>query len=297
MKKPASNGQLTLPCPAKLNLFLHILGRRPDGYHELQTVFQLLDFGDELRVTASDDKEIILSCDMKGLAEGIKLDTADNLVHRAAALLQQKLDQHGHPPKGAKLHLTKHLPAGGGIGGGSSDAATTLLALNHLWQTGFSLDELADLGATLGADVPVFIRGRSAWAEGVGEKIEALNLSNRWYVVLAPNCAVSTASVFTHKDLTRDSMAITVRAFLKEGGRNDCQPLVESLYPEVKEAVTWLSSHGRAQLTGTGACVFAAMSSQTEAQDVFANRPAHIGGFVAKGVNTSPLHKSLSNRA
>ncbi len=185
------------------------------------------------------------------------------------------------------------MPAGGGIGGGSSDAATTLLGLNHLWQTGASLDDLAEIGQGLGADIPVFVRGKTAWAEGIGEQLQPVEMPSRWYVVLAPNCHVNTAQVFSHKRLTRDSIAIKVRAFLEEGGRNDCQPLVESLYPQVKDAVDWLSRFGPAQLTGTGACVFAPFSDEQSARSVFAKRPIELEGFVAQGVNESPLHQRL----
>lgn len=274
---------LNLPCPAKLNLFLHITGRRDDGYHQLQTLFQLLDYGDELSLSSRPDPVITLAPDFSAIP------TELNLVYRAARLLQFTTGC----PHGVDIFLTKRLPAGGGIGGGSSDAATTLVGLNQLWGTGLSLAELASLGVQLGADVPVFIHGRSAWAEGIGERLAPLELPARWYVVLAPNCAVSTAEVFSHKDLTRNSIAIKVRAFFEEGGRNDCQPLVEKLYPEVKEAVDWLSRFGLARLTGTGACVFAAFSSEQAAQEVFAQRPQLFKGFVAKGVNESPLHQRL----
>lgn len=275
--------RLALPCPAKLNLFLHITGRRDDGYHQLQTLFQLLDHGDELVLSSRPDPVITLAPEFPA----IPLES--NLVYRAAHLLKAATGY----PHGADLYLTKRLPAGGGIGGGSSDAATALLGLNRLWGTGLCLTELARLGVQLGADVPVFVHGRSAWAEGIGEDLTALELPTRWYVVLAPDCAVSTAEVFSHKDLTRNSIAIKVRAFFEEGSRNDCQPLVEKLYPEVKEAVDWLSRFGLARLTGTGACVFAAFSSEQAAQEVFAQRPQLFKGFVARGVNESPLHQRL----
>lgn len=274
---------LSLPCPAKLNLFLHITGQRADGYHNLQTVFQILDYGDQLDLTLLPDDRIELTPLLPDIA------VEDNLVYRAAHLLKQTTGY----PSGAHLHLTKRLPAGGGIGGGSSDAATTLVGLNHLWQTGLSEQELAQLGGQLGADVPVFIHGRSAWAEGVGDQLRPIELPSQWYVVIKPACAVPTAEVFSHKDLTRDSIAIKVRAFLEEGGRNDCQPLVERLYPKVKDAVDWLSRYGTARLTGTGACVFAPFTSKTEALKVFAERPENFSGFIAEGVNESPLHQRL----
>lgn len=274
---------ITLPAPAKLNLLLLITGRRDDGYHNLQTVFQLLDYGDELSLCRNATGLITLTPEFNTIA------TESNLVVKAARLLQH----HSQCPLGASIHLTKRLPTGGGIGGGSSDAATTLLGLNHLWQTGLNQDQLAILGQQLGADVPVFVRGSSAWAEGIGERIKPIELPTRHYVVLAPNCQVSTAEIFSNRGLTRDSIAIKVRAFLEEGGRNDCQPLVESLYPQVKDAVNWLSRFGPAQLTGTGACVFAPFPNLEAAQAVFAKRPSELSGFVAQGVNESPLHQRL----
>lgn len=274
---------LVLPCPAKLNLFLLITGRRPDGYHNLQTLFQLLDYGDELHLTINQTGVLSLAPDFPDIPLN------NNLVYRAAKLLQTATGCRF----GADMHLIKHLPTGGGIGGGSSDAATALVGLNYLWQTGLSEDELAELGRQLGADVPVFVRGRTAWAEGVGEQLRALELPAKWYVVLAPQCAVSTAEIFSNEGLTRNSNGITVRAFLEEGGRNDCQKVVEKLFPQVKDAVDWLGRFGPAQMTGTGACVFAAFSTEAEARAVFAKRPTQLNGFVAKGVNESPLHQRL----
>jgi 4-diphosphocytidyl-2-C-methyl-D-erythritol kinase len=274
---------LTLPCPAKLNLFLHITGRRPDGYHNLQTLFQLLDYGDELELSISPTGRIQLTPEFPAIPLEL------NLVYRAAKLLQAA----AHCPLGADLHLIKRLPLGGGIGGGSSDAATTLVGLNYLWHTGLNEDQLAELGRQLGADVPVFVRGKTAWAEGVGELLTPMKLPPKWYVVLAPNCAISTRDVFASEGLTRDSIGIKVRAFLEEGGKNDCQKVVEKLFPQVKDAVDWLDRFGPAQMTGTGACVFAPFATEAEAHGVFAKRPAQLNGFVARGVNESPLHQRL----
>lgn len=274
---------LLLPCPAKLNLFLHITGRRPDGYHEIQTLFQLLDYGDDLRLELDTSGALELTPAFAGIA------LQDNLVFRAARLLQTATGCH----LGASMHLTKRLPMGGGIGGGSSDAATALVGLNHLWGTGLSLDQLAELGRQLGADVPVFVRGRTAWAEGIGEQLTPLEFPSKWYVVMAPDCSVSTREIFSNEGLTRNSENITVRAFLEEGGKNDCQKVVEKLFPQVKDAVDWLGCFGPAQMTGTGACVFAAFSTEAEAREVFAKRPIQLNGFVAKGVNESPLHQRL----
>lgn len=274
---------LRLPCPAKLNLFLHILGRRSDGYHQLQTLFQLLDYGDELQVSATNDGAIWLENPLPGVADN------DNLIIKAARLLKE----HTGCSLGARLAILKRLPMGGGIGGGSSDAASTLLGLNHLWGLNLSLEELAALGRRLGADVPVFVQGRSAWAEGIGEELTPVELPERWFVVLAPKAHVSTAEIFNHKRLTRDSAPITMRAFLEEGGRNDCQPLVEELFPDVKDAVGWLTQFSAAQLTGTGGCVFASFASQEQAERVMLERPGQLNGFWAKGVNESPLHSYL----
>jgi 4-diphosphocytidyl-2-C-methyl-D-erythritol kinase len=284
-----ANGDLNvtwiLPCPAKLNLFLHILGRRPDGYHNLQTLFQLLDYGDRLHIQATESPAIVLTPDLPSVP------MEQNLVYRAASLLQNTTDCK----LGAQLHLEKILPLGGGIGGGSSDAATTLVGLNHVWQTGLTPDELAELGRQLGADVPVFVRGQTAWAEGIGEQLTPMELPSHWYLVLAPTCHVSTREIFSNEGLTRHSNGIKVRAFLEEGGQNDCQKLVERLFPQVKDAVNWLSRFGRAQMTGTGACVFAPFATEAEARDVFAMRPVQFDGFVARGVNQSPLHQTLQN--
>ncbi len=278
---------LSLPAPAKLNLFLHITGRRADGYHNLQTLFQLLDKGDELHFRCRDDGQLQLTPSLPGVADG------DNLIIRAARLLAQTT----RCPLGADIHLEKCLPMGGGIGGGSSNAATTLVGLNQLWGTGLNLDQLADLGARLGADVPVFIRGQSAWAEGIGEQLQAIELPEKWFLVLTPDCHVSTAEIFSHKELTRDTPIIKVAAFFEQGGHNDCQPLVQKLYPAVDTALEWLSQHGDARMTGTGACVFAPFDTAEAAEAVLAelgrSGPENLQGFVAKGVNQSPLHSRI----
>ncbi|MDB6062599.1 MAG: 4-(cytidine 5-diphospho)-2-C-methyl-D-erythritol kinase [Verrucomicrobiaceae bacterium] len=272
---------LTLLSPAKLNLFLHITGRRADGYHELQTLFQLLDYGDTLHFVESDT--LTLNPQIPGVA------AADNLILRAARLLQATTGCN----KGAAITLEKRLPLGGGIGGGSSNAATTLLALNALWDLRLSLDELAALGLQLGADVPVFVRGRTAWAEGVGESLDAVTVPPRNYLILVPPCLVSTALIFSQQSLTRNSSAITIAAFLREGGRNDCEPVVRSLYPEVAFALDWLSNFAPARMTGTGACVFASFTERAAAESVLLQRPEGYQGFVAQGVSVSPVHTAL----
>ena len=282
---------LSLPAPAKLNLFLHVTGRRADGYHTLQTVFQLLDFGDTLTLHARDDDRIELITDLPGVA------AADNLIVRAAHALRAATGCR----RGVSIELIKRLPMGGGIGGGSSDAATTLLGLNRLWQLGLSLDALAALGLTLGADVPVFVRGRSAWAEGVGELLQPIELPSSFYMVMVPPCAVSTAKIFTSPALTRDTSPIRIAAFLGGGtppvGRNDCEPVVKTLYPEVAFALDWLSRFAPSRMTGTGACVFASFTSRSDAEGVLKQLPPGYIGFVAQGVNISPAHTALQLQA
>ncbi len=282
---------LSLPAPAKINLFLHITGRRADGYHQLQTLFQLLDYGDRLDFQRRDDGTITLSPVHPAIAE------KDNLVYRAAKALQQQA-QRQNPAQhyGADIHLTKRLPLGGGLGGGSSDAATTLIGLNQLWQLGFSREQLAAIGLKLGADVPVFIHGRTAWAEGIGEIISPVDTAECWYLVLAPDVEVSTETIFSHQQLTRDARAITIRAFLEQGGRNACQPIAEKLYPEVKTAREWLEQYANVRMTGTGACIFASFEDEAQARQVLADVPQRWQAFVARGVNHSPAYPNGSLR-
>ncbi len=274
---------LSLPAPAKLNLFLHITGRRPDGYHNLQTLFQLLDYGDRL------DFEINASGAIEVVPALTDVPPEDNLIYKAATLLQQTTGC----TLGASIHLHKRLPMGGGLGGGSSDAATTLLALNSLWRLQLSRKQLMTIGQQLGADVPVFIFGHSAWAEGVGEQLSAVAIPAEWYLVLAPGVQISTAKIFNHQGLTRNTHPIKIRAFLERGGRNDCQTVVEALYPQVKKARLWLAQFAEARLTGTGACLFARFASEADARSVLEQMPAPWQGFVAKGINESPLLKQL----
>ena len=262
--------------PAKLNLFLHVTGRRPDGYHSLQTVFQLLNWGDDMRFEWRASPDITLSGDTDDIAP------EDNLILRAAKLICPS-DQ------GAHVHVRKRIPRGGGLGGGSSNAATTLLALNRLWELGLSLDALLRIGEPMGADVPVFIQGQNAWAEGIGEELTPLSLPRRWFVVAQPDCMVSTAEIFAHPELTRQTPPITVQAFFSGGGRNDLQPVVESRYPEVQRAVEWLKEHSaNARMTGSGACVFASLESEQEAHDIAAQAPAGLAVIVAEGLARLP---------
>ncbi|MGE6690659.1 4-(cytidine 5'-diphospho)-2-C-methyl-D-erythritol kinase [Stutzerimonas stutzeri] len=278
---------LTLPAPAKLNLMLHIVGRRADGYHELQTLFQFLDHGDELSFSPRKDGEIRLHTELPGV------DHDSNLIVRAARLLQHE----SGCPQGADIHLLKRLPMGGGIGGGSSDAATALLGLNHLWQLHLEEDQLAELGLTLGADVPVFVRGRAAFAEGVGERLQPVELPEPWFLVIAPQVSVSTAEIFADPELTRNTPAITVRSLLAGGGHNDCQPIVEKRYPEVRNALSLLNKFVPASMTGTGACVFGSFPNEGEADKVRRQLPATLPSFVARGRNVSMLHRCLEKLA
>ncbi len=274
---------ITLSAPPKVNLFLHITGQRDDGYHNLQTLFQLLDGGDQLRLTATDDGAIKLSPQIPGVAE------QDNLIVRAARALQQKT----HCTQGCSIELTKTLPMGAGLGGGSSNAATTLLGLNALWGCNLSIAELARLGARLGADVPVFIEGRSAFAEGIGDQLTAMDIPESWYLVITPPCTVPTGEIFSHPQLTRHSPPIKIRALSEEQYRNDCQAVVEKLYPPVKEVLEWLENHGKPMMTGTGASVFCRWKTRAEADRVLAEVPRDWNAFVARGVNHSPVHKQL----
>lgn len=283
---PNMNTTLELLSPAKLNLFLHITGRRADGYHNLQTLFQLLNYGDTLRFKVRTDNKIILSPQIPGVA------FEDNLIIKAVRILQK----YTGVTYGADIQLEKRLPMGGGIGGGSSNAATTLVALNFLWQCSLSSMQLQQLGLQLGADVPVFVNARTAWAEGVGEALQPIEMPENWFLVVQPDCHVSTQQIFSHKDLTRDSPAIKVAAFLEQGGQNACQALVRRLYPQVDEALNWFAEHGyHAKLTGTGACVFAQFTTTEAAQQVLQSLPKQLPGFVAQGINQSPLYRLISS--
>ena len=267
--------------PAKLNLFLHVLGQRNDGYHQLQTLFQLLDEGDTLQFEPLSDGE--LRFEVRSNTTGQRLPLEDNLILQAARLLRTHA---GVPALGARISLDKRIPMGGGLGGGSSDAATTLIALNRYWQLNLSQTDLKALGLQLGADVPFFIDGRSAWGEGVGEQLQAVTLPPRWYLVVTPDCTVSTAEIFSHENLTRNSPAITIADFLAGGSRNDCEPVTRELYPEVSRALAWLTQFGLARMTGTGASVFASFEAENTANAALSQLPEHWQGFVARGLNS-----------
>jgi len=267
------------PAPAKLNLFLHITGRRPDGYHTLQTVFQLLDYGDELTFDLRPDGVIRRLQGAAGVAE------EQDLTVRAAARLQREAGVW----QGVDIRVLKRIPMGAGLGGGSSDAATTLVALNALWGVNWPLERLAGLAVELGADVPVFVHGYTAWAEGVGERLRPLRLPERWYVVITPNCTVSTGRVFSDPALTRNTPPIKMVDFAYAETRNDCEHVVRECYPEVARALDWLGRWRGARLTGTGASVFAAFPERAQARRAAAQVPPAWEVFVARGVNRSPL--------
>jgi len=267
------------PAPAKLNLMLRIVGRRTDGYHLLQTVFQFLDIGDRIGFKVRQDDRICRVNALPGVTEEC------DLAIRAAKLLQM----HCGTTLGVEIHLEKHLPMGAGLGGGSSDAATTLTVLNRLWDARCSMDQLAELGLKLGADVPVFIRRRSAWGEGIGEKLEPLELPCPWYLILVPPCHVSTAGIFSDPDLTRNSPRIRIRDFLAGSVQNDCLSVVCRRYPPVQEAMQWLGRYSSARLTGTGAAVFASFEDEVRLRQVYKEVPARYRSFIARGLNRSPL--------
>ena len=274
---------VVLPSPAKLNLFLHITGRRADGYHSLQTIFQLLDYGDSLSFRVNPSGDIHLSPAIDTVA------AEDNLIVRAARLLQTATGCM----QGCDITLDKQIPMGAGLGGGSSNAATALVGLNKLWQTGLSTDQLADLGAQLGADVPVFVRGNTAFAEGIGELLTAVELPEQWYLVITPDIQVSTAEIFSNPQLTRDTSPIKIRALSEVQYSNDCQAVVTELYPAVKQALEWLVDYRDPLMTGTGASVFCSFDNHTEAQKALDLVPKQWRAFIARGDNRSSLHREL----
>ena len=271
----------TLSAPAKINLCLLITGRRPDGYHDLQTAFQMLDICDTLSFELSDQLSV---------ESNIDLPVQTNLVYLAAKLLQE----FSSTKQVATIHLDKFLPMGAGLGGGSSDAATTLLGLNRLWNLNISAKELMRLGRQLGADVPVFVFAQSAWGEGIGEVLTPLVLKSSFYLIVSPNCHVDTARIFSHPELTRDSSTITIARFLEHGARNDCEFVVRELYPEVDEVLLWLNKWGPAKMTGTGSCVFLQFDSRLEAQSVAKQVPEQWTTFVAQGLDKSPVVSELA---
>jgi 4-diphosphocytidyl-2-C-methyl-D-erythritol kinase len=278
------------PAPAKLNLFLHITGRRPDGYHDLQTIFQLIEHCDRIGLAVRSDGRITRSAGMS------EVEPDQDLAVRAARALQR----HTGVGLGADIQVIKHIPAGGGLGGGSSDAASVLLALNALWRCDLSLQQLAQLGMALGADVPVFVYGNSAWGEGRGEQLTPMELPPRWFLVIHPGAGVSTAEIFQAPELTRNSTILTIRAFSESRAVNVFEPVVCARRPEVADALGWLreqiDAHGApvaARMTGTGACVFASFERGEDAERIAARVPDRWNSFVARGLNRSPLHAML----
>lgn len=280
MGRPASalNGA-GWPAPAKLNLFLHILGRRADGYHELQTVFQFLDFGDRLHFALRADGELRRGNDVAGV------DAATDLTLRAAEALRR----HTGCRQGCEIRIDKRIPLGGGLGGGSSDAATTLVALNRLWELQLADAALAQIGLALGADVPVFVHGFSAWAEGIGEVLQPVSPPEPWYLVVTPDCAVDTRQAYAAPDLPRATAPITWADFMAGRAHNDFEPVVRRQYPPVAAALDWLGAYGPARLSGSGASVFAAFDGRAPAEQALAAVPPPWRGFVARGLNRSPL--------
>ncbi|MBE0095947.1 4-(cytidine 5'-diphospho)-2-C-methyl-D-erythritol kinase [Citrobacter freundii] len=277
------------PSPAKLNLFLYITGQRTDGYHSLQTLFQFLDYGDTIDIALRGDGEIRLLTPVEGVAH------EDNLIVRAARLLMKVVSESNRLPKGsgADISIDKRLPMGGGLGGGSSNAATVLVALNHLWQCGLSIDELAALGLTLGADVPVFVRGHAAFAEGVGEILTPVEPEEKWYLVAHPGVSIPTPVIFNDPDLPRNTPKRSIKTLLKCEFGNDCEVIARKRFREVDAALSWLLEYAPSRLTGTGACVFAEFDTESRARQVLEQAPEWLKGFVAKGVNLSPLHRAL----
>ena len=272
------------PAPAKINHFLHVTGRRDDGYHLLQTLFQFLDLADELRINVTADSRI------RCLRNYHQVDEQDDLVVKAAKLLQEI----GGSSRGAEIQVDKRIPIGGGLGGGSSDAATTLVALNCLWETGLTVEQLAEAGLSLGADVPVFVHGFAAWGEGVGEKLEPVELPENWYFLIYPNTPVVTAEIFNAPELMRATPRVTLRDFHQGSCHNDCEPVVRRTCPEVAAALDWLNVRAEARLSGTGASIFAAFSEQDQAAELLQELPAKWQGFVTRGCNRSPLMERLA---
>ncbi|SFD56393.1 4-diphosphocytidyl-2-C-methyl-D-erythritol kinase [Pseudoalteromonas denitrificans DSM 6059] len=271
--------------PAKLNLFLHINARRSDGYHELETLFIFLNYGDKLTFNVTKNTQVTL------LSNTNEIPNDDNLVIKAAKALQKATKCQ----LGADIYLEKNLPMGGGVGGGSSDAATTLLVLNQLWQTNLSITQLCNIGIKLGADVPVFIKGEASIAQGVGEELKPINLKEKWYLVLHPNVHISTAKIFSHPDLPRNTPKLKTD-WQSFPVRNDCEDLVKKYYPEVDKTLQWLLKYAPSKMTGTGACCFSSFETKAQAQHVLNALPDCWQGFIAKSAMVSPLHKQISTK-
>ena len=289
------------PAPAKLNLFLHVVGRRPDGYHLLQSVFQLIDRSDTLHFDLRSDERIVRTTDVPGVPE------EQDLIVRALRALQAEYQRrHGRLPPGIDVAVEKCLPMGGGLGGGSSDAATALMAANHLWRAGLTDAELIALGLPLGADIPFFLFGETAFAEGVGEALQAVPGPDCWYVVIEPGVSVPTVAIFTATDLTRNTKAITISDFSRRHvesndligfGKNDLQDVAARLFPPVAEAIEWLGGYGAARMTGSGSCVFCAFSTEHEAEQVLKHVPARWRAWKAKALQRHPMKMLLQTHS
>ncbi|WP_019025924.1 4-(cytidine 5'-diphospho)-2-C-methyl-D-erythritol kinase [Colwellia piezophila] len=284
LSNPFLNKAFEFPAPAKINLFLHIVGQRDDGYHNLETLFQFIDHSDTLNLTVTEKSEITLLTPIEGV------NNEDNLIVKAARLLKKA----SNTAFGVKISINKILPMGGGLGGGSSNAATVLVALNTLWQCQLSLTELATLGLSLGADVPIFVHGFAAFAQGVGDELSAMHPQECWYLITKPECSISTQQVFTAVELPRNtkrlsSSALDTSDFINDKFHNDCQTLVIKHYPEVAKLLAWLVEYAPSRMTGTGACVFTRFSNQREARSLQAKLPKGVSSFVAQGLNKSPL--------
>lgn len=273
------------PAPAKLNLFLHIIGKRTDGYHLLQTVFQFIELADKIDFTITESGLI------KRSKHSLVVDENNDLVIKAA----NKIKEISGSKLGVDISIEKNIPIGAGLGGGSSDAATTLVALNELWHVGLSVEELTKIGLSLGADIPFFIHGGAAWAEGVGEELTLVDLNECFYLVIYPDCSISTKSVFAASDLTRNTPRITIRDFQEGRVKNDCESYVRNHYSNVAEALDWLGNYAVSKLTGTGACLFAEFIDKKKANEVKSKLPKKWQGFVVKGINKSPLLEKLAN--
>lgn len=271
------------PAPAKINLFLHITGRRSDGYHLLQTVFQFIDLTDNIDFVIRSENGLVLKANYSDI------NAEDDLIIRAARTLQQETGCS----LGADIKIEKKIPMGGGLGGGSSNAATTLVALNKLWQLGLDHDHLSRIGVGLGADIPIFIHGHASWAEGVGDKLTSVNPIESNYLIIDPKCHVPTAEIFNCADLTRNTPAITIRDSVTGAEHNDCEPVVRRLYPEIAKAMDWLDQYAESRMTGTGACVFAAFDNRSDAEAILEKLPGDWDGFVTRGHNRSPLVERL----
>lgn len=275
---------LHLPSPAKINLFLHVVGQREDGYHLLQTAFQFVDLYDEMIFKTREDNLIRVN------APSLDLPVEHNLVFKAAYLLQEL----AQCKKGIDITLHKRIPLGGGLGGGSSNAATTLLALNHLWGLHYSRTDLIKIGARLGADVPIFIYGKAAFAEGIGEHLQPIQLEEDWILLLFPPCQVATAKIFSDSELTRNTPEITITEFFEKGGRNDCEPIARKHFPEIADAIDCLSHYTTARMTGTGSGVFANFKDKNAALEIANKIPASLNGIILKGLNISPLQSAIN---